>query len=223
MKKVFRLLALGSVLLFSALNAEEVSPEPLKPDGFYLGVGGGATFNITLLSKGYYQDDTTTYSSGDLSDTDVGFIVYGGYQINKIIAVEAAYTDYGSFSDTVSKVLQPGVETFKSDPNSVSVYANAGYTFSNGLRPFGQIGLGYLMLNGSRSLEAIDIDDSISMRFGLGLEYAPANLSGFGFRVAYVEDMAMDVSYNADDNGNDTSTLLMNVNGMLYVGAQYKF
>ena len=61
------------------------------------------------------------------------------------------------------------------------------------------------------------------MRFGLGLEYAPLSLAGFGFRVAYVEDVAMDMSYSSDNNGNDTSTLLMNVNGMLYVGAQYKF
>jgi hypothetical protein len=33
----------------------------------------------------------------------------------------------------------------------------------------------------------------------------------------------MDFSYNADDNGKDTSTLLINADGMLYVGAQYKF
>ncbi len=223
MKKVFTSFALGSILLSGALSAEEVKPAPLNADGFYLGVGGGVSFNLSMLSVGDYQDDTTTYSTEDLSDTDVGYIVYGGYQFNKIIAVEAAYTDYGSFSDTASKILQPGVETFSSDPSTVSVYANAGYTFANGLRPFGQIGLGYLMINGSSSMDAIGIDDSVSMRFGLGLEYAPEKLSGFGFRVAYVEDVAMDFSYNADDNGKDTSTLLINADGMLYVGAQYKF
>lgn len=223
MKKVFTSFALGSILLSGALFAEEVKSVPLNPDGFYLGVGGGVSFNVTVLSLGNYQDNTTSYSTGSLSDTDVGYIVYGGYQFNKIIAVEAAYTDYGSFSDTASKILQPGVETFSSDPSTVSVYANAGYTFANGLRPFGQIGLGYLMINGSSSMDAIGIDDSVSMRFGLGLEYAPKKLSGFGFRVAYVEDVAMDFSYNADDNGKDTSTLLINADGMLYVGAQYKF
>ena len=223
MKKVFTSFALGCILLSGALSAEEVKPAPLKADGFYLGVGGGVTFNVTILSLGNYQDDTTTYSTGDLSDTDVGYIVYGGYQFNKIIAVEAAYTDCGSFSDTASKIFQPGVETFSSDPSTVSVYANAGYTFANGLRPYGQLGLGYLMVNGSSSMDAIGVDDGLSMRFGLGLDYASKKLSGFGFRVAYVEDVAMDYSYNADDNGYDTSTLLMNVNGMLYVGAQYKF
>jgi opacity protein-like surface antigen len=142
MKKVFTSFALGSILLSGALSAEEVKSVPLNPDGFYLGVGGGVSFNVTVLSLGNYQDNTTSYSTGSLSDTDVGYIVYGGYQFNKIIAVEAAYTDYGSFSDTASKIFQPGVETFSSDPSTVSVYANAGYTFANGLRPFGQIGLG---------------------------------------------------------------------------------
>ncbi|MDA3945929.1 MAG: outer membrane beta-barrel protein [Helicobacteraceae bacterium] len=223
MKKVLTMLALGTILLSSTLQADEVTTSPLKPEGFYLGLGGGVTFNLTLLTQGYYQDDTTTYKSGDLSDADIGYIVYAGYQFNKIIAVEAAYTDYGSFSDTVQKAYTPGNVTFESDPSSVSVYANAGYTFSNGLRPFGQIGLGYLMVNGSRATDAIGIDDSMSMRFGLGVEYALENLSGFGFRAAYIEELAMDFSYNADDNGNDTSTLLMNIDGMLYLGAQYKF
>jgi len=223
MKKVLTTMTLGGILLFSTLYAEEVAPVPSQPDGFYAGLGGGVSFNITLLSKGYYQDDTTTYKTGDLSDSDFGYIVYGGYQFNKIIAVEAAYTDYGSFSDTAPKVVQPGQATFDSDPSSLSLYANAGYTFSNGLRPFGQIGLGYLMVNGSDSLDAIGIDDSMSVRFGLGVEYAPAALSGFGFRAAYIEELAMDYSYNADDNGQDTSTLMMNFNGMVYVAAQYKF
>jgi len=217
------MLALGGILLSSTLQAEEMNTPPLKPDGFYLGLGGGVTFNLTLLATGYFQDDTTIYDSADLSDADVGYIVYAGYQFNKIIAVEAAYTDYGSFSDTVQKAYAPGKVTLESDPSSVSVYANAGYTFSNGFRPFGQIGVGYLMVNGSRATDAIGIDDSMSMRFGLGVEYAPAKLSGFGFRAAYVEELGMDFSYNAYENGSDTSALLMNIDGMLYVGAQYKF
>lgn len=227
MKNALTLMWLGSSLLFGTLYADEAKTTEVKTtsdvDGFYVGLGGGVTYGLSLLGKGYYQDDTTTYKSDELSDSSAGYIVYGGYQFNKIIAVEAAYTDYGSFSDTLQKVNSPGTVTFSSDPKSVSVYANAGYTFSNGLRPFGQLGLGYLMINGSNSIDAIGIDDGVSMRFGLGLEYAPATLSGFGFRVAYIDELAMDFSYTADDNGQDTSTLLMNINGMLYVGAQYKF
>ena len=42
MKKIFTSMALGSILLSSTLHAEEIKPESLKADGFYLGAGGGA-------------------------------------------------------------------------------------------------------------------------------------------------------------------------------------
>lgn len=223
MKKICMPLALGAILSVSPLCADDMTVGPSESEGFYAGVGGGVTFNATILSKGYYQDDTEAYKSDSLSDTSGGYIVYGGYQFNKIIAVEAAFTDYGSFSDTASKDSGGGTVKFSSDPYSFSVYANAGYTFSNGLRPFGQLGLGYLLVNGSSKTEAIGVEDGASVRFGLGLEYAPSGLSGLGFRVAYVEDVTMDFSYEAYDNGSETSTLLMNLNGMMYAGVQYKF
>ena len=227
MNKTVISIVAGTLLLSGSLYAEEsvqetsAQPATAKSDGAYIGLGGGVSFNVAFLSVGNYQDSTTEYTTGTLSDSDVGYVIYGGYQFNKIIAVEASYTDYGSFSDTLDKIV--GTETFESDPTAIALYANAGYTFGNGLRPFIQLGLSYLQINGSSSTRAIGLDDSLAMRFGLGLEYAPAKLSGLGFRVAYIEDVSMDYNYNATNNGNDTSTLQMNVAGMLYVGAQYKF
>ena len=223
MKKIVISMIAGVVLLSNSVYAQAVE-EPIQnsTDGFYLGLGGGVSFNVSFLSVGNYQDDTAEYTTGSLSDSDAGYIVYGGYQFNKIIAVETAYTDYGSFSDSADRRVG-GVETFTSDPSSISVYANAGYTFGNGLRPFLQLGVGYLQINGSSSTKDIGLDDSLAMHFGLGLEYAPPKLAGFGFRVAYVEDVAMDMSYKSEDDGQDTSTVLTNVSGLLYIGAQYKF
>jgi len=223
MKNILKVAGLSALLLSANVMAEEKVSAISKADGFYLGAGGGTTFGLSFLSIGNYQDNTSTYDTGYLGDSSFGYIFYGGYQFNKIIAIEAAYTDYGSFSDNLRDTTTDRDVKVSTDPTSMSVYANAGYTFANGLRPFGQIGLGYMQINGSTLADNIGLDDSMTMRFGLGLEYAPSNLVGFGFRVAYVEDVAMDMSYSSDNNGNDTSTLLMNVNGMLYVGAQYKF
>jgi len=222
MNNILKVAGLSVLLLSANVMAEENVSATAKADGFYLGAGGGVTFNASFLSAGNYQDDTSIYTSDSLGDTSGGYLVYAGYQFNKIIAVEAAYTDYGSFSDTLTDKLGR-VSTFTSDPTSFTVYANAGYTFENGLRPFGQLGLGYLIVNGSNTTDRINIDDGISMRLGLGLEYAPKALSGLGFRVAYIDEMTMDSSYVSNDNGSTTTTLLMNINGMLYVGAQYKF
>lgn len=227
MKKIVMSMIAGVVLLSSTLYAEEaVKPVQNSTDGFYLGLGGGASYDLSFLSENtYYQDNTVSYDTGTLSDSDAGYIVYGGYQINKIIAVEAAYTDYGSFSDT-AKVKNTAIyREFSSDPRSLSVYANAGYTFQNGLRPFGQLGLGYMQRNVSASLENIDIsDEDVTVRFGLGLDYAPSTLKGFGFRVAMVEDVVADFNYHGvDADGNDKSTVWINVNSLFYIGASYKF
>ena len=219
------MMSMAAVLLLSSglLYADE-TPKPTvnKADGTYIGLGGGLSYNISVVSAGHYQDSTTTYTSGSLSDSSAGFIAYGGYQFNKIIAVEAAYTYYGSFSDTLKK-MGGGVVEISNKPSTVSVYANGGYTFGNGLRPFLQLGLGYMMVNGSTTADNIGLDDGAAIRFGLGLEYAPPKLAGLGFRVSYVEDVGMDFNYKSYDNGTDRSTLKMNINGMLYVGAQYKF
>ena len=224
MNKIVLAYGLGALLFAVNVMAEDGAVYPLKVEGFYLGVGAGSSVNVSVLSEGHYKDDTYTYDTDELSDTDTGYILYGGYQINRIIAVEVAYTDYGSFSDTATTESLPSKRvTFKSDPNSFSVYANAGYTFDNGLRPFGQLGLGYLKVNGSSSTDKINIDDGASLRFGVGLDYAPKELIGFGFRVAYVNDIVTDFNYKANDNGSETDAVLTHLNGLLYLGAQYKF
>lgn len=223
MKKTILACIAGALLFGGNAIAEEAATPSVKTDGFYLGIGGGRSAHASILSSGKYYDGNYTYNSSELSDADMGYIVYGGYQFNRIIAVEAAYTDYGSFSDTATNTTTLTKVKFKADPTSFSLYANAGYTFDNGLRPFGQIGLGYLRLNGSNTTEKINIDDGASLRVGLGLDYAPKELIGFGFRFAYVYDITMDFNYESDDSGIDRSVLLTTIDGLLYIGAQYRF
>jgi hypothetical protein len=104
------------------------------------------------------------------------------------------------------------------------VYANAGYTFANGLRPFGQLGLGYLSSDPSLNINNFD-DSFMTLHYGIGLEYSPKEFNGFGLRVALSGDMNMDANAVAvDDNGNiDDGAFLMRMYEILYVGAQYKF
>ena len=219
MKKTLTAIGLSTVLMAGALQAEEVA----KSDGTYIGVGGGATFNVASVGKGHFTDETEEYKVSSISDGDAGYIVYGGYQFNKIIAVEAAFTDYGSFSETVDRNDNTGSSNVSSDPYSFSVYADAGYSFDNGLRPFGQLGLGYMSVNGSTLADKFSLDDGVTIRFGVGFEYAPAALIGFGMRVAYVDELRMSTDYKSQENGDLDTATVTNANGMLYIGAQYKF
>ena len=227
MKKLLMAATAASLLLATGVAAQETTAETKtgEVDGFYAGLGGGVSFNGVSLSKGdYVEDGTNTYDVTNLSDTSGGYTIYAGYQFNKIIAVEAAFVDYGSFSDTL-KIKSTNLEkTYKSSPMGGSVYANAGYTFGNGLRPFGQLGIGYLSTD--PSIKINDFDDSfMTVHYGLGVEYAPASFKGFGLRAAISGDITMDGNVVAtDDDGKvDESALLVRMYELLYVGVQYKF
>ena len=228
MNNILKTIALSSVLVTSLMATDTVSTEKAKGEGFYVGLGGGMSLNMVMLAKGdYVSDGTSNYDVGQLSDISAGYIVYSGYQINKIIAVEASFTGYGDFSDTLKSENGIVEKTFTSNPMSGAVYANAGYTFSSGWRPFGQLGLGYMQSNSSADLKSLDnfSDDFMTMHYGLGVEYAPASFNGLGLRLAFSGDTSMDANAIAtDDSGKvDESAFLMRLYEVFYVGAQYKF
>ena len=230
MYKILTMMGLGFILLTSEVTAAERSSEVkiAKSDGFYAGVGGGFSLGGVVLSNStYISDGTYNYNVGTMSDTSAGYILFGGYQFNKIIAVEASFTDYGSFSDSVSILNTSSRATFTSDPISGAVYANAGYTFESGWRPFGQLGLGYMVSNASTNLSRLDdfSDDFVTMHYGVGVEYAPASFNGFGLRLAFSGDMTMEYNVIAvDSSGNIVEdAFMMRLYELVYFGAQYKF
>lgn len=227
MKKRIILWSTALMLAATGVHAQDDVKKVSKSDGFYMGVGAGVSYDVSMLSSGTYKESSSSgrYNVSSISDSNYGYLLYGGYQFNKIIAVEAAYTDFGTFKD-VKTDSSGSTRELMSQPKSVSVYANAGYSFANGLRPFGQLGLGYMKRNLSDSLKNLNFNDStMTLRFGLGLEYAPKALKGLGFRMAYIDEMAMDYNYEAADSDTDVSvsTTRMSFDSLIYVGAQYKF
>ncbi|MBN8147810.1 outer membrane beta-barrel protein, partial [Vibrio vulnificus] len=66
---------------------------------------------------------------------------------------------------------------------ALSINANLGYSFDNGFRPYGLIGLSALDL--SEKTQTLEDDQGTAIHFGLGLEYAPPTLNGLAFRVGY--------------------------------------
>ena len=232
-----------SLLTATLMSAESQTPSSVKEnkgEGFYLGAGFGASFyNLTLTKSDYYvQDgDEPEYhlSSDDMENMDdksEGYLFYAGYQFNKIIAVEASYTDYGTFESTISKTVLGNVleKNYTKKPTSIAVYANAGYTFLNAqLRPFGLLGLGYVSTRQSSTYDQIDLfsdDTFVSIHIGTGLDYYPTAFHGFGFRVSVTADNYYDNTTVAYENTTDdkiTDVALWQSYSLLYIGAQYKF
>lgn len=194
-------LKMKTITLLGALTAIALSVNVQANQdfsGFYLGAGVGST-------DANFSTDYVSYSPS----TDGSTVkLIGGYQFNRIVAIEAQYTSYG-------KVELTSQDSW--DADTISLAANLGYTFNNGLRPFATIGLSSLDLNQKINTQAALLDDgnSTALRFGAGLEYTPAALAGVSFRAGYEGD-----AFIIEENlHSDTNVII----GSLYVAASYKF
>lgn len=184
MKSITVLGALAAIALTANVQANQ------DVSGFYLGGGVGST-------HANFSTDSHSYTP---STDGASLKLIGGYQFNRIVAIETQYTSYG-------KVLNNW------EPTTISLAANLGYTFENGLRPFGVIGLSSLDLN--QKIKTLDDSSATAFRFGAGLEYTPAALAGVSFRAGYEAD-----AFSIENAGSsDTSVIL----GSAYVAASYKF
>ncbi|QFI39963.1 porin family protein [Moritella marina ATCC 15381] len=189
MKSITTLSTLAALLLATNVQANQ------DVSGFYLGAGVGST------DAELEQDSHSVSPSTDGST--LKFI--GGYQFNRIVAIEAQYTSYGK--------IDPSSQDY-AEPKAISLAANLGYTFENGLRPFGVIGLSSLDLNENIKTPGYD-ETTTAVRFGAGLEYTPAALSGVSLRAGYEADaFAIDAG-----TASDINVLI----GSVYVAASYKF
>ena len=201
-----------NIILPSLLLAMSVSAyaeeQVAKVSGFYIGAGYGSfdyTAESDVENSLYYSRFAETIDGGTLK-------VYGGYQFNRVIGVEATYTNYGRSEGYID-----GQQVTQS-PTAVSVAANAGYTFKNGLRPFALMGLSYMTLNLESNTPVFEANNSGAIRYGLGVDYTPALLNGLQLRLAYEGDMYFEKS---DLHWNFEATTF-NLSSF-YAGVSYKF
>ncbi len=161
------------LLLISAILTSPLSYGE-SYDGFYLGAGiGTVDFDDGGLFKNLNTPINTSYSGNT-------YKIISGYKFNRIVAIEAQYTSYG---DTKFSAPVAGV-TGTLEHSSVTVSANVGYTFNNGLRPFAILGLGRI-----DAKEDDWSDHGTALRTGVGIEYTPPKLENVGFRLAYESDL----------------------------------
>jgi len=214
-----KMIMLASVLLLSInLNAD-------APKGAYVGLGLGSSQFYDGGFSDDEEDELYSISSSSRSNTDYssgGYKLYGGYQFNKIVAVEASYTKYGKYSIDYSNLGTKYADVVL-NPTSLAIAANLGYNFGeeSEYRPFGIIGLAYCDAHESGSYRLYEDTQNGAIRFGFGFEYSPVTLDGVGFRVAYESD------FYILDTENKSSVYYEDVygqvTGMFYLSAQYKF
>lgn len=199
MKKTIGLVTLLLATSAAHANAQQDFNEDLTPKykGFYLGAGVG---NTTFDSD---DDDVSN------ADTDGQTVkILAGYQFSKVFALEGQYTKYSEIGNSSNN--------YTWSPTSLSLSANLGYSFDNGLRPFGIIGVSALDLD--ESVKVLEDDSSGAVRFGFGLEYAPVQLKGLSARVGYEVDF-----FSIETVGFGSSITNDYTLESFYVSASYKF
>ncbi len=208
MKKIA--LIASALLVSGSLYAE-----PIK--GAYVGLGAGSS----VFNDGGVKDDLNDAiapSKVGYDYADTGLKMYGGYQFNKVVAVELSYTNYGKYD------MDYAGYNLELNPTAISVAVNVGYNLgSNGqYRPFVIAGVSSVSFGENGNLKAYDSDSVTAFRFGVGYEYSPVALKHMSFRVAYEGDFysLIDANPNNDAGYSDTYAQSMS---MLYVGASYKF
>lgn len=196
MKKSVLLATLALASVSSFANSSE------QAEGWYLGGGVGSTgFEV----EGY---ETIVDADG------TALKVYGGYQFNRIVGVEMAYTSYGDLNYKQG-YAQAGQTA--ASPTSISLSANLGYTFDSGWRPFVIIGLSSVDLDTKEV--GFESDKGAGVHAGLGVEYSPEAIDGLTLRLAYEADVfeVETVGYNTQDYTQDYTL------DTIYFGASYKF
>jgi len=174
--------------------------------GAYIGLGFGGT---AYVDSGFVKEEQT--SQDELDSSDSGFKLYGGYQFNQIIGLEASYVDYGKFT----------VGDYNHESRSINIAANLGYSFLDGqLRPFSLLGLGYLKNSFPHDNTPSIDENNFAFYLCLGLDYSPKGLGGLGFRMAYE---ANSFSYDIDSNVTTEEDSYRQAFGILYLGVHYKF
>jgi opacity protein-like surface antigen len=181
--------------------------------GYYFGGGVG---KASIDDGGMFDHRTTPIT---MKAEDNSFHIIGGYKFNRVASLELQYTNYGDV-----KTKADGKTGMIWSPTAISLSGNVGYTFNNGVRPYGIIGLSYVDLDMKFDPELRKVldrrnvklnDSGDALRIGLGIEYTPKVVEGMSFRVGYESDI---FDFTSFDQQTYSVTL-----GSFFVAGTYHF
>lgn len=198
--------------LLLCLNFGLVTAAQAAEPGWYL-VGFGGESSAGGLSQTQVDDNLAAIfgsvglevvdASSTLDDSDTGFGLIGGYQMNDYLAFEFGYVDLGSISYRATGTVTDGVEQaaaeaiLESEADGPVVSVLGILPIGDRFSVFGRAGLSLMNAKGSARLTVDGISDRASqssqksdLMFGAGMEYALTR--HFAVRLAW--DRYLDVA-----------------------------
>lgn len=147
--------------------------------GWYLGGNAGlaqATIDDQGIAAGLLADGFTTTAIRD-DENDLGFKLFGGYQLNRYFALEAGYFNLGEFDFTATTV-PAGTLDGRIKLSGMNLDAVGRLPFTDRFSAFGRVGVNYAEAKdrfaGTGAVNVVqpkrDKRDT-NYKFGLGLQY----------------------------------------------------
>jgi OOP family OmpA-OmpF porin len=162
--------------------------------GFFVGIGLGEATGDTGL--GDFDDGSLT--SGRIDDADTGLKVFTGYRFNPIVAIEAAYIDFGEITfDGVSDGSEAINDGYAAGPVSAVVETEALFVQVIAGVPLGRFSVygkagghgwwangGFSETGGNFDLDDFDLEEyGGGLVFGVGATFRP--IPKIGLRVEW--------------------------------------
>ena len=212
MKKLTLAVSVLSLSIVASFAQANTMSQDQKVSGFYVGGTVGSS-KVTVLRDTEFTEDNPTESDSLKTSSESSFQLLGGYQFNRIVALELAYANFGSLKYSGNVIFKP---------TALTGQANLGYTFHSGWRPFALVGLSSLDLD--QQLLVYADDSTVALRTGVGVEFSPASLNGLSLRATWSADWYFtDYKEQNSNTGPDKDYLDTNMLSNLSIGATYKF
>lgn len=174
-------------------NLGVVTAAQAAEPGWYL-VGFGGESSASGLSQGQVDDNLAAIfgsvgleivdASSTLDDSDTGFGLAGGYQMNDHFAFEFGYVDLGTISYRATGTVTDGVDQapaeaiLESEADGPVLSVLGILPIGDRFSVFGRAGLSLMNAKGSARLTVGDVSDQASqssqksdLMFGAGMEY----------------------------------------------------
>ena len=177
--------------------------------GTYIGLGTGV---------GLYDDSGMLKKEFDITldkyPSSVPFILYLGYQFNRVFAIEWSFQNYGRYE---------GSENYAYEPRSVFLGPNLGYSFNDAqFRVF--VLFGWALVQGKQhNLKADGGTVTPAFHPALGVQYEPNEWRGVGVRLSLSHDTYSYTVSSYDSQYIDTPRYYSQSMTLLSVALQYKF
>ena len=166
---------LGLAILAVLASSNALAAEP----GFYGGINVGqsmATIDDERITSNLLSQGFTGVSIAD-DDRDVGFKIFGGYQINRYFAIEGGYVNLGEFGYTAT-TTPAGTMTGNIELQGVNLDVVGILPFTEKLSAFARAGVLYAEAKDTFTSTGLVINTNpnpskrdTNYKFGVGLQY----------------------------------------------------